>query len=258
MDYKLLVDVAVLTGETMLKSGAETYRVEDTISRILKLSELEKTEAFVTATGIIVTLDDRSIDAISLVRRVKERTTNLNHIYLANNISRKLCNREIELSEAYEELKVIEEKKLYPEPVIWLCTVATAVFFVLLLGGNGISCVITVLNGGFIVLCRAAVKRLSANDFIASMAASFFIAFVTMFFQDVLGTVIFQEIVITGSIMPLVPGVAITNAVRDTLQGDYMSGGARAIEAFVTAASIAVGIGAGLSAYACSLGGLFL
>ena len=46
--------------------------------------------------------------------------------------------------------------------------------------------------------------------------------------------------------MPLVPGVAITNAVFDTLHGDYLSGTARMLEAFVTAAAVAMGIGIGL------------
>ena len=32
MDYMLLVDTAVLAGEIMLESGAEAYRVQDTIS----------------------------------------------------------------------------------------------------------------------------------------------------------------------------------------------------------------------------------
>ena len=54
------------------------------------------------------------------------------------------------------------------------------------------------------------------------------------------------DIVIISSIMPLVPGVAITNAVRDTLQGDYISGCARVLEAFLKAAGIAVGIALGL------------
>ena len=54
------------------------------------------------------------------------------------------------------------------------------------------------------------------------------------------------DVVIISSIMPLVPGVAITNAVRDILQGDYMSGNARVLEAFLTAAGIAVGVGAGI------------
>ena len=47
--------------------------------------------------------------------------------------------------------------------------------------------------------------------------------------------------------MPMVPGVAITNAVRDTLQGDYISGGARILEAFLKAAAVALGVGAAMA-----------
>ena len=39
--------------------------------------------------------------------------------------------------------------------------------------------------------------------------------------------------IIIGSIMPLVPGVAITNAIRDTIQGDLVAGNSRATEAFL-------------------------
>ena len=56
-----------------------------------------------------------------------------------------------------------------------------------------------------------------------------------------------MDTVIISCIMPLVPGVAITNAIRDTLRGDYISGGARALEAFVTAAAVAIGAGAGMA-----------
>ena len=45
------------------------------------------------------------------------------------------------------------------------------------------------------------------------------------------------------------PGVAITNAIRDTLQGDYISGGARALEAFLKAAAIALGVGIGMAVF---------
>ena len=47
--------------------------------------------------------------------------------------------------------------------------------------------------------------------------------------------------------MPLVPGVAITNAVRDTLLGDYISGAARILEAFLIAAAVALGVGTGMA-----------
>ena len=55
-----------------------------------------------------------------------------------------------------------------------------------------------------------------------------------------------MDIVIISSIMPLVPGVAITNAVRDSLQGDYISGCARILEAFLIAGAIAIGVGLGI------------
>ena len=55
-----------------------------------------------------------------------------------------------------------------------------------------------------------------------------------------------MDVVIIAAIMPIVPGVAITNAIRDTLQADYLSGCGRILEAFLTAASVAVGIGLGM------------
>lgn len=57
-----------------------------------------------------------------------------------------------------------------------------------------------------------------------------------------------MDTVMIGSFMPLVPGMAITNAVRDTLRGDYLSGGARVMEAFLKALGIAIGIGIGAGA----------
>ena len=73
-DYKLLLDTAVLAGEIMIKSGAEIYRVEDTINHILKMSHLKRTEAFVTTTGMFATLDDPGIDAITVVRRIDRKS----------------------------------------------------------------------------------------------------------------------------------------------------------------------------------------
>lgn len=58
-----------------------------------------------------------------------------------------------------------------------------------------------------------------------------------------------MDIVMISAIMPLVPGMAITNAVRDTLQGDYISGAARTLEAFLKAAGIALGIGIGIAIF---------
>ena len=79
------------------------------------------------------------------------------------------------------------------------------------------------------------------------MIASFFMAFTTMLVRSTLCPALNLEPAIAGSIMALLPGVAMTNGIRDTLEGNYMSGSARMIEAFVIAVSLALGIGVGLS-----------
>lgn len=256
MDYKLLVDTAMLAGEIMLQSGAETYRVEDTMSRILRISGLEKTESFVTPTGIFLTLGDSSIDSITLMKRVGNRVTNLSHIYEANNVSRNLCSNKMTLEEAYNSLKKIKQSKLYGNPVYYVSTIVAALSFTVLLGGSLLNCLIAGLNGGLTVLTIIETKKIQINIFIKNMIASILIALNSMIALKLFGNSIQLDILIGGSIMPLLPGVAITNAIRDTLQGDYLSGGVRTMEAFVSATATAAGIGVGMALYSAIFGGV--
>lgn len=258
MNYKLLVDTAMLAGEIMLIGGAETYRVEDTMCRILKISGLEKTETFVTPTGIFLTLGDSNIDSITVVKRVDNRITNISNIYEANNVSRDLCNGRITLEEAYSALKNIKVKKLYGRITNYICTMIAALSFTILLGGDLFNSLIAGLNGGLIVMVLIITWKVKINNFIKNLMSSILIAFNSMIFLHYFGTAISLDTLIGGSVMPLLPGVAITNAIRDTLQGDYMSGGARAIEAFVSATSIAAGIGIGIAFYSFMAGGITL
>ncbi len=52
---------------------------------------------------------------------------------------------------------------------------------------------------------------------------------------------------IIGLVMNLVPGVAITNSVRDIIAGDFIAGQTKMTEALLTATSIAVGTGIAFS-----------
>lgn len=253
--YRLLMDTALLAGKIMLQSGAETYRVEDTICRILHTSGLETAETFATVTGLFVTLADPSIDAITKITRVSEKQSNLSQVYEVNDVSRRLCCGVISVEEAYQELLRIKDKKEYPNSMVYVGIIMTSSFFTLLLGGGILASALAAINGLWIVACRHIAGRVKLNNFITDMLSSFIIAVATMLYAHVLDNSVIVEIIIVGSIMPLVPGVAITNAIRDTLQGDYLSGGSRAIEAFVIAACVAVGIGIGLAFGVAVVGG---
>jgi len=246
MDYKLLTDTALLAGELMLQSGAETFRVEETITRILKTSGQERTEAIAYATGIMMTLDGKDSGVISLVVRIGDRETNLGQVCEVNNISRMYCAGKISLEEANSRLKAIRGVRRYPDWVITLCAIVTSAAFTLLLGGGVYDCLFAALYGGIQVVCLFLNRKVRINRFMLNMITAFFVALLTEALVLVSELPINQEVLIAGSIMPMLPGVALTNALRDTLQGDYMSGAVRTIEAIMVAVAIGIGIGAGL------------
>ena len=248
MNYKILFKTAMLAGEIMAESGAETFRVEDTMIRILRTSNLQVAEVYATMTGVMATLSDPLIEPISEVLRINKRMNNLNKINEVNQISRNICDGIITVEEAYELLQQIRNRTNYSRIIIAIATIISTGGFAGLFGGSLLDCGIAAINGLILVYIGRLLENRIGSSFMIDAAKSFSIAAFTM-----LCTVVFwdanTEIIIIGSIMPLVPGVPITNAIRDTLQGDYMSGTARTVEAFVISVGIAFGIGFGMGLY---------
>ena len=251
VQYRLIHDIALLAGEIMLQNGAETYRVEDTITRILSISGFARTEAFVTITGIFVTLEDPALDQpLTTVRRVYTHTTNLNKISVANDISRKLVSGALSLEEAKTALAGLKSLSAYPWPLLLLTYSLVCGFFTILFNGSprdfASSCVTGVLLG----LLVLALGHLKIPRFMKDFASSVLIGFSGVLLVYPLGLGEYLDPIIIGALMPLVPGIAITNAVRDTLNGDYLSGVAQGVEAALTAVSIAAGVSLILHFYA--------
>ena len=245
MDYKVVMKTAVLAGEIMLKNGAETHRVEDTMCYILRKSKAEAVEANVTMTGLVATIEVPNSNPITVIRRVQKRGTNLNRIMEVNNISREYCSDNITLEEAYDKLKHVSGKQ-YSVFVYNIATVITPTGFALLFGGGLKETVASAIVGLVLSILMTIGKKLSMKSFILNMLSSFGIAttamIIRLFWPDM-----DQNIVIISGIMPLVPGVAITNAIRDTLEENYISGAARILEAFVIASAVALGVGVGMA-----------
>lgn len=249
MNYKLLFNTAILAGEIMMKNGAETHRAEDTINHILKMSRFKVAESFVTATGIFVTLADDSIDTITSVRRVKTRNINLNKISLVNDVSRNFCDSKIDLEQAYNRLLNIDTMPSYSKRSIFLANSVTPLFFAMVFA-NYIAIreiFISLICGISLATIQHLFKKYNIINFFSDFTCSVAVAIIASLFAK--SYILNTDLIIISSIMPLVPGVAITNAIRDTLYGDYLSGLARAAEAFIIAVSIALGVGCGLAIF---------
>lgn len=242
MDYKLLMDTAMLAGKMMLENGAETYRVEDTMHHILKTSHLEVVEILVVLTGITASISGKDVAPVTLIQGIEKRGTNLSVIEQVNQISRKFCGGEIDLPDAYDQLQKVESVP-YPKILAFFVPLAVAVGFTISFGGSLYDTLATVVIGLVLSSVIAGAQIMGIDGLFLDIATSFSVGLMAVIMKRLLGDMINLDTVVIGSIMPLVPGVAITNAVRDTLQGDYISGCARILEAFLKAASIALGVG---------------
>ena len=246
IDYKLLANTAMLAGEIMLCSGAETYRVEDTMYHILKTSNIETTQVIAMMTGLVVTLNDPGFEQpVTMMRRVSERSTNVSNIVNVNDISRRYCEGKISLEEAYEELRRAKGKQ-YNRLLYNLATIGIAVGFAMMFGGSLHDIIAAAVVGAVLAGVMTIGKIAKLSSVLVHVLSGLGIAMLTVVIQRVLFADLSVNIVIASSIMPIVPGVAITNAISDTIQGDYLSGCARILEAFLVAMAIAVGAGLGL------------
>ena len=258
MNHKLLLDTAVLAGEIMLCSGAETYRVEDTMYHILKTSEAESIEALALMTGIVATLNSPDMEQpMTIMKAVNDRTTNLNHIIQVNDISRRYCGGELTLEETYRKLKQIGGMQ-YSRTLCNIALVGVASGFAMMFGGSFLDVAVTATVGILLAGIITLGQKLRMNVIIVDILSSMGIAVLAIVMKTYVIQTINMDTVIISAIMPLVPGVAITNAIRDTLQGDYLSGGARVLEAFLKAASIALGVGIGMAIFGAVAGRSFL
>lgn len=243
-DYNLLVDTAILLGEIMLKNGAETNRVEDAMHKLLRTTKMKHIEAVVMTTSIIVTLSDPSIEHITAVSRIHERVTNLNRVDKANVLVDKYCKEEINLEELFHELKDLKQLNQYSNTLKALGLILIPPAFTIMLNGTYLDAISALICGVLLTILNKVFSFIKINDFMKNCI----IVMVVSFAASLLSKLMDSEVqsVVVGFIMPYVPGIAITNAARDTFNADYMSGAARLLDALVQAFSVALGVFVGL------------
>lgn len=231
--------LCLLAGKMMLQSGAETYRVEDTMTRMAEAMGLGGSHSYVTPTGIV--FQPSSSQSARLIRIV-ERTTDLGKIAAINDVSRKLASKHITPAGAYARLADIDRAgHEYP---VWLQIITAAAAsgcFTYMFRGSMADILPGVLCGGAGFALFLALHRLVKVKFFAEFSAAFLIGLLAVFFVA-LGLGQEPDKIVIGSVMPLVPGLLITNAVRDLIAGHLVSGLSRGAEAFLTAFAIGTGI----------------
>lgn len=241
-----IIEVCLLAGKIMLRSGAETYRVEDTMIRIAAAYGILHSHSYVTPTGIIFSIDSHY--PTKLVRIV-DRSTDLQKVAKVNSVSRLISSGELTVKEAFDHLKKIEhDAHAYP---IWVqiaaASIASGCFLIMFQGGWS-DFLPALITGGVGFSCLIYIHQLIEIKFFSEFLASFIIGVISVLFVVMnLGAEL--DKIIIASVMPLVPGLLITNAVRDLMAGHLVSGISKGAEAFLTAFAIGAGVAVVFSIY---------
>ncbi|MFC4601387.1 threonine/serine exporter family protein [Cohnella hongkongensis] len=252
--HHLTAELCLLAGKIIMKSGGETQRVEETMNRIAAACGYSDSQSFVTPTGIFFSVG--GANPVTRLAGISERSTDLHKVAQVNDVSRRIGAGELTPAEALAQLKAIETARVvYPD---WLQIVSAAVAsgcFLIMFKGGWNDFVPAMLAGGvgfalLLVLHRWVPVRFFAEFLSATTIGGLSILFVRAGFGHDL------DLMIIGSVMPLVPGLLITNAVRDLMAGHLVSGLSKGAEALLTASAIGAGIAVALSVWSYGGGAL--
>lgn len=243
MDYYLLTDLAATMGYHLAMSGAETFRVEDTIHRILLAYGVE-CEVFAIPNSVSVSLEAANGKPLMIMRRIGFHGNDLEKMEKLNALSRQICAKKPAVDEAMEWLhETLASCRTYSTGAFYLGNVLVGIGFCLVFGGALSDCLWAGLIGLIIGLVTRFMDRREANPFFSTILASCLMA-LPAYAAAGLGWLKSPDAAIIGALMLLVPGLLITNSMRDIIYGDTNSGIFRIVQVVLTALAIALGTAA--------------
>lgn len=230
--------IAINSGKILLENGAETYRIEDTMLRIASSYGIENAQVFVTPTVIIFSMNDY---ALTQTVRIEERANNLEKVDSINNLSRRISDG-LPLKTAIKQLETIHEARMFPFWLVVLSGGIIGVMFLYLFEGVLIDVPAAFIGGAGGVLILEGILRYTKLKFFIEFFAALFIGIVSVLYVGS-GPGQMLDTIVIASVMPLVPGVLITNAIREMIRGHLLAGIVKGAEAALTAIAIGAGVG---------------
>lgn len=253
MNYSDLVNTAVETGYLLVVNGGEIYRAEESMQRIFRAYGIENGEVFAIPTLIEVTVSTPDGGPVTRIKRVPLRTVNMDRVEQVNALCRRIWSDKPKFSEIRAELARIEKRPVLSFPMQTLAYALIAATFTLFYGGTLPDAGVALFCGSAIRLTTRFFERFRVNSFFVNVAASFIAAAIALVAASFNAYLSYDKMII-GSLMNLVPGIAITNFMRDIIAGDLIAGILRLTESVLVATAIAIGAGIALTASRMLLG----
>lgn len=236
-DYVL--SKALDIGENILRCGGESHRIEDTVERICSAHGAVHTDVFALPSLVIAGVRFSDGTTASQVRRIYKTSNNMYKLDEMNKISRDVCNGVIALEDVDAKIYSALHNKPFPKYLSILGGVIAAGAFAVFFGGNMWDALAAAIAGFFVsVMNRHKINLL--NKMLYTVAQAFVGAICGLLLVHY-GIGQNLDMVMIGTIMLLIPGLAFGNAVRDLLFGDTVSGVIQLVQAILVAVMVAFG-----------------
>ncbi|MDS2499166.1 threonine/serine exporter family protein [Streptococcus pneumoniae] len=216
-ELNAVIDVIMLAGTILLKSGSEIHRVEDTMIRIAHSQGIVDCNVLAMPAAIFFSIENTNI---SRMKRVTSSSYNIEKVCDVNQISRQLVGGQIDLETAFKQLTALQAQ---PLPYTKLQVTLAATLF------------------GFAFSLY--VEKFIRIPFVTAFAGAFVFGIIAQFWARYTGFPSTADLIIAGAVMPFVPGIALTNAVRDIMTNHINSGMSKMFESLL----ITLALGAGTS-----------
>lgn len=249
MDYDTqLINLALDAGELMLASGAETFRVQDTMLRILNTSGRDKVEALAMCTLLIVTLPREKKGPLSMTRGVKSRAVNFEKICAVNDMSRAFVSGKITLDEASARCKEIYDAPNFKFRTRVLGYAVNGAGFAVMVGGGPLEGLISFFIGVLMGMTLVYFGDKKVPFFFGPLMGGLVTGIAACLAHLCLPATQLDKMII-GTMKALLPGLALSKAMRDLLEGNLISGNSKVVEVLLNAVSIAGGVAIALTIF---------
>lgn len=241
-----VLDLALMAGHILLENGAEIYRVEETIDRICGYYGVNSENAFVLSNGIFLTAGSARESFFAKVQHIPVSGTHLNKVAAVNQLSREIVEGKHTIQDAY---RILEEIRTMPGKKRWMQTLASGVgsaAFCIFFGGTFGDSLAAFAAGICLYLYVLWISTPHLSKIVGNIGGGALVTVVCCLLY-LMGVGENLNFMMIGTIMPLVPGVAFTNSIRDVADGDYISGSVRMLDALLVFFCIAIGVGIGFS-----------
>ena len=234
-----LARVALDIGEGLLKSGAEIHRVEDAIEHICKAYGAAHVEVFSIQSLIVTAVRMPDGSYTSQSRRITDISNHLRCLEYYNRLSRDICKSTPDFDEIDKRIFEIKQKRKYPFWITAIGFIFAASGFAVFFGGSlrdGLAAALV----GFIM---ALLDRINVK-FMTPVTKTLLISFtagICSCLSVMIGIGQHVDMIAIGTIMILIPGLALGNSMRDLLSGDTLAGILKAVQSCIIAVIIAIG-----------------